>query len=650
MEQRAFDHVLIIMFENQYRGYVMENEYMRRLAEQGINMTNYFGVMHPSQTNYIASIAGELCNVTDDDQPSPLPQKTIVDLIEASPQNLDWRAYMDSYIADATPWKASDFSPQDHYPYVIKHNPFSSFKNILESEQRWKKIDNEAGLYRDLLNNQLPAYAWFTPDMWHDGHYLAGYDNNDALNGERAPALVDQQAQWLESFFKGLKFPGPDSLLPENTLVVVTYDEADFEALWDKGKKYTYDGPNQIYTVLLGSDILPGEQAEGYNHYSLLKTIEKNFNLGSLEKNDQHANWFQFLWGRELQWWSESALVQEWQDAPVALASASFGDQLFLFSQKNSGQVDYRTLDRFGEYSESQPLVEDAGGLLAAAANKDGLLLCWRDTQQQLQCWCYSLTQGWHAIPAPVAAVKQISLQTLPVTGAIMLVVEESNGQVSSHQYLNSEWGQAQNIELDAPLMQLQLAVLGAGVFLVGQQNNALLALTYNTASYNQTQIQVEQYAGPYDNATVGQWSPCSFPVLHFSDAANALTPGEAEPTSKAYRADGQMAMATLDGVLHCLHNVPNNRQLMSASFSICGVLTPKEPVSYDPAKQTTTNNGYGTLFEAGWSEQQAVNGAFRCGDAPITLASFQDHLWLFYWDGGLKVHRAGYVAAEDCM
>src|ERR1700761_7282475 len=68
---RAFDHVLVILLENQYRGYVLGNPYMRRLARQGIQLGNYFGVMHPSQTNYIASIAGELCNVTSHDRPPP---------------------------------------------------------------------------------------------------------------------------------------------------------------------------------------------------------------------------------------------------------------------------------------------------------------------------------------------------------------------------------------------------------------------------------------------------------------------------------------------------------------------------------------------------------------------------------------------------
>jgi len=81
---RVFDRVLIIMFENMYRSYVMKNGYMRNLANQGIDMANYMGVMHPSQTNYIASVAGELCNVSDDDRPSPLlRQQIIVDLLEA---------------------------------------------------------------------------------------------------------------------------------------------------------------------------------------------------------------------------------------------------------------------------------------------------------------------------------------------------------------------------------------------------------------------------------------------------------------------------------------------------------------------------------------------------------------------------------------
>ena len=203
---RVFDHVFIIMFENQYRSYVMKNDYFKGLAKQGIDMANYFGVMHPSQTNYISSIAGELCNMTDDEPPtSLLKQRTIVDLIEESPYNLDWKAYMDSYIPQSQTWSPT-LKPANGYPYDIKHNPFTSFQNIVRNESRWKKIQNEAALYSDLLNGTLPAYSWFTPNMWNDGHYLDGTLKTDPQPKERAPILVDQSAKWLQGFSNPLTF------------------------------------------------------------------------------------------------------------------------------------------------------------------------------------------------------------------------------------------------------------------------------------------------------------------------------------------------------------------------------------------------------------------------------------------------------------
>ena len=152
-QERAFDRVLVLMFENQYRSYVLQNPYMRALAGRGVLVANSNGVMHPSQTNYIASIAGELCNVTSDDRPPPLPQRTIVDLIEDA--GLSWRAYMQAYRPGATPWSPK-FEPQDDYPYVMKHNPFSSFSRILDDPDRWAKVGTEADFFADVLNGSLP--------------------------------------------------------------------------------------------------------------------------------------------------------------------------------------------------------------------------------------------------------------------------------------------------------------------------------------------------------------------------------------------------------------------------------------------------------------------------------------------------------------
>lgn len=633
--KRAFDHILIIMLENQYRGYVMENEYMRNLAAQGIELCNSFGVMHPSQTNYIASISGELCNVSDDDQPPVLPQKTIVDLIEASPQNLSWKAYMDSYIADDTPWKAENFTPKDNYPYVIKHNPFSSYANILSNEERWKKIDNEAGFYRDLLNGDFPEYAWFTPNMWNDGHYVAG-TTNDSLDGERAPGLVDQQARWLESFFQGLNFPGPNSKLPKNTLVVVTYDEADFEAFFEKGKKYYYDGPNQIYTVLLGDGISPGKQYEGYNHYSLLKTVEKNFNLGSLEKNDRDCNWFQFLWGREFKWQEPQATKLE-----SIAAAESFEGQLYLYSEDN-GKLLFQTFD--GQYySDAMEIAADCKGSLAVSANKEQMLLAYKNDKDKLSLLKYTMQKGWQECVSPISDdIDEVAITAIPNLGSFLMVCRDSSGEMYSISQKDGQWQQKSAALCAESEGSFELAALGATLLLIYRIKGStkMACLTYNSADFNVMTIPEGQYSGPYDDATIDCWSPNAFLLNHFSQGQNALTPGEPEPVSESYRSEGVFAVAEMDGVIYLVHNNPGNFQLLSESFSISGLLTPKLPVSYDAAKATVTSNGYGTMAEAGWTEQKAVNGVFRKASADLVMSSFKNKIYLFFKpENGSGVH-----------
>ena len=518
MTSRAFDHVLIIMFENQYRGYVMENLYFKNLAQQGIELTNSFGVMHPSQTNYISSIAGELCNVTDDDRPTPaLPQNTIVDLIEGSSEGLDWRAYMDSYIANAHPWTKENYQPQDRYPYLIKHNPFSSFANIIENQERWQKIDNEAGLFSDLLNGTLPNYAWFTPNMWNDGHYLDGtgtglegkHGSDD--NGNRAPVLVDQQARWLEGFLGKLGLPGQNSNLPDNTLVVVTFDEADYEAFYETGDKYYYDGPNQIYTVLLGDMIQPGQQHEAYNHYSLLKTIEQNFNIGTLGKNDEHANWFRFLWGERYVWYQPEQVQLSHgaseTEKTVEIASAAMGDLLYQFNMGEHGRITLLSMDEWGTYSEpQQPRVfEDIkANAIACAANEQQLILAVIDYKQELHTFSYSLARGWQTLELPATDIYQVAVTELVNGNEFMLVAQDAKGATQSYRLENELWQAPQSVSVCDPCSYFCLTTMGTTLFLIWQaRDSTLYAATYNTAEFNKTEVASSDYGGSYDNASI---------------------------------------------------------------------------------------------------------------------------------------------------
>lgn len=65
---------------------------MQALAKQGITLTNYFAVSHPSEPNYIASVGGEYFGM-DNDNLNRVPQNisTIVDLLED--KGISWAEY-----------------------------------------------------------------------------------------------------------------------------------------------------------------------------------------------------------------------------------------------------------------------------------------------------------------------------------------------------------------------------------------------------------------------------------------------------------------------------------------------------------------------------------------------------------------------------
>lgn len=646
---RAFERVLIIMFENQYRSYVLENPFMRRLAARGIHLANYFGVMHPSQTNYIASIAGELCNVFSDDRPDPLPQRTVVDLVEESPFDLNWAAYMDSYVPQNALW-FPDLVPQDQYPYVIKHDPFSSFSRILRNETRWRRIGDESRFWRDLVAGRLPEYAWLTPNMWNDGHYIL--DTHE--EPEDRTELIPQLASWLESFFADLRFPGPGSLLPPGTLVVVTFDESDFQAQYTAALKYTYDGPNQIYTVLLGDMIEPGVEEEGYNHYSLLRTIEKNFGLDDLGKNDAHASWFRFLWGHRFAWDGP-------EPTPVVcgpvVAASGLGDTLHVVHGDGSGGL-LHSAWAGGTWSAPREVDSSTAGATAAALGTLGgeLVLAYAGADGLLASLRYREGEGWTALETPsVAGVRRMAVTPFADGDdrALMLAWADRDGRLHSLVYRSGGWAEAPVDTGHQGPEALALSAIGPSLLLIHKAaGDQMDAISYNAADYNVIDVPPDgggEWVGPYDSTTRGLWSPSGFRVAHFSAGHSRRTPGVDQPVEDAYRAGDRLAAAELEGVIHMVHPGAGEPLLLETRFSVAGVMTAKLPVSYKASDEKTTSNGYGTLAEAGWERQVPVPGAYLAPTGALALCRVGRRLVLLHQPDGaarLEMRVGGYTGA----
>ncbi len=246
---QTFRRIFVVQLENRAYETVIQHPYFAELASRGRSLTNYRGITHPSQPNYIAQLAG--APLISDNALQDLPESNLVDLLET--KSVSWKAYMEDY-----PGACYARSSANSGLYVRKHNPFISFDSIRNSATRCAKIVNATQLDADIATNMLPQFSYYTPNQDNNSHDTS----------------IDYAATWLRTFLEP-KLSNTNFM--SGTLVVLTFDEDDSK----------HD--NHIYTALLSESMLPGVDATAHNHYSLLRTIEDNFELGNLGRNDAIA-------------------------------------------------------------------------------------------------------------------------------------------------------------------------------------------------------------------------------------------------------------------------------------------------------------------------------------------------------------------------
>ncbi|KAH9217921.1 acid phosphatase-like protein [Leptodontidium sp. 2 PMI_412] len=265
---KAFDRFITIWLENQDFSKVSGNGDIVNLRKEGILLTDYYGLTHPSQPNYIASICGDYFGLNHDELVKiPSNVSTVVDLFDA--KNIEWKGYFEGLPGPGYMGEGSTSGDGKGWDYVRKHNPFVSFDRIRQNGTRLAQIQDFSSFQRDVAANTLPQYSHLSPNMLNDGH-------NTSLSFATA---------WVQSFLTPL-LSNPKFM--EKTLILLTYDESE-----------TYPIPNRIVSLLLGGavpDNLKGtNDSTVYSHYSILSTLENNFGLPTLGRYDAGANVFDFV-------------------------------------------------------------------------------------------------------------------------------------------------------------------------------------------------------------------------------------------------------------------------------------------------------------------------------------------------------------------
>src|SRR2546422_3523967 len=235
--------------------------YMTALADAYsiARQDNYCNV-NPSLPNYLClSGARDLgCSGYDGDPnsngctSSAWNSENIIDRILGA--GLTWKAYMEDM--------PSNCYTSDSGNYAVRHNPFVYYNDIVSNSTRCNQVvpAGTAGsaLVADLASTSTASnYMWFTPNTCNDMHDC-DIPTGDTYLSVLVPLIL-----------------GSNVFLTQRAALLLTFDEG-------------YGQP--IYTVWAGPVVKTAyTSSTAHSHYSVLSTIESNWNLPSLTTNDQNA-------------------------------------------------------------------------------------------------------------------------------------------------------------------------------------------------------------------------------------------------------------------------------------------------------------------------------------------------------------------------
>jgi phospholipase C len=276
-----YDHIFLVMMENHSYNEVIGSPLtpnINALAKTYGLATSYFGVTHPSEPNYVASIGGSYFGIQDD---NPYTTHTINAPSLASQLDdagLTWKTYQQSlpsvgYLGTRWPTTGPTL-------YASKHNPFLNFASVQNSPTDLQKIVPDTQLTADLNAGYVPNFSYIVPDQCHDMHGTTGCSGDSTLLPEGDAYVANTVNAIMSS----------PAWAQGNNAIVVTWDEDDFSAT-NAGCCDSSPGGGHVATIVIANHGARGvTDGTPYNHYSLLQTIQIAFHLGCLQNTCDTAN------------------------------------------------------------------------------------------------------------------------------------------------------------------------------------------------------------------------------------------------------------------------------------------------------------------------------------------------------------------------
>ena len=320
VDRARLDRVFIIILENHSQQSVIGDPnapYITSLANTYAQATNYYGVTHPSEPNYIAATSGSNWWTNNDNPANVFDHTNIV--TELDEANIPWAAYME---AMPSAGYTGQFWPSSANPlYANKHNPFVLYSDVLASPEDLNQIKPYTSLASDLNGRNAPDYVWITPDQcddMHGGVYspVPGFAETPCpYNNTNDDPFDVQLKKNADAFVKGTVTTIMSSRAwTRHSAIFIVSDEGDYTGNatnggWDSpagccDSPVLPAGDPDISAAwpggLYGGGLVPAvvidpsgphhfTSSVAYNHYSLLRTIEDDWGLPELGFTSDHA-------------------------------------------------------------------------------------------------------------------------------------------------------------------------------------------------------------------------------------------------------------------------------------------------------------------------------------------------------------------------
>ncbi|HEX8924159.1 MAG TPA: alkaline phosphatase family protein [Terriglobales bacterium] len=245
-------HVVLVVLENTNYSDVANSgnvaPYMNSLAVQGALVKNYFANTHPSIGNYFELTTGGM-PTQDDSFTGVVSNNSIVDSLNSASKS--WR-----YYGEGLP--NVGYIGGDQFPYLRRHNPFSYFNSVQNSQTQLANMVPFTQFASDLAGGSLPAFAMVVPNAIDDVHSCPDQTTTTCTLAQRL-ATADA---WMRTNIGPLL---SNTQFQQDGVLAITFDES---------RDDNTNGGGQVFTVFVGAHVKPNFVATGtYQHQSMLRTI-----------------------------------------------------------------------------------------------------------------------------------------------------------------------------------------------------------------------------------------------------------------------------------------------------------------------------------------------------------------------------------------